>query len=113
MIRELDISTKERYLDWVQEWKGYWKAIVSEIKFYKQQRYSFRKHARWNLTQARKNPQNVETYKRNADRYFRLMNQMDYQRDRLRFRARVLHELRMHGKELSVEAKEEHSTVGT
>ena len=91
MIREIDLSSKEAYLAWVMEWKGAWKALVSEIRHHKRQRRENRNRARGL----------GERYASARDSRYRRMWFHDSEAKRLRAHARDMLELRRSGKEQS------------
>ena len=100
MIREIDLSSKEAYLAWVQEWKGWWKATVKEIRDAKRSRLQSRSSGRRN-NEGFKSAINLSTqewYKRQSERSYIRMDVYDGWRAGLKDQARILHELRMRGR---------------
>lgn len=89
MIRDVDLSTKEAYLAWVQEWKGWWKATVAQIRLEKKRRYWFRKRGR-QLDEAH--------YPEARRRAYEQMAEADWRRRSLRNQARTLIEIRLEAK---------------
>lgn len=98
-IRPIDLSSKEAYLLWVAEWKGYWKTTVEGIQRHKKDYYYWRKTARLEKDNLRK------------DFYYSRMWDAAMHRDRLKNQSRELHALRMEGKKRSWEAREKALTI--
>lgn len=112
MIREIDVSSREAYLQWVHEWKGWWHATVEEIRYHKKMKRVERDYARYirNIGPSMSERQG-ESLRLREYIMQRHHNQVRGYPARLQWRARRLLESRMEGKILSQEAKQRHLTT--
>lgn len=103
-IRPIDISSKEAYLKWVDEWKGWWKHTSREIRYHRERKAHYRNRGR----EVNKEILSKGAYLYRVEERDNCYGRMWYHHDsaeRLSKQARELHELRLEGKRRSYEQK--------
>ena len=105
-MRTIDLSSRDAYLTWVREWKGYLKAIESEIRYWKRKKHRARNTARQYRTWMTKYPTNADLYTQGIQWNTNEMNLAIAQLRRLKYIANTLHFVRTEGKRQSKELKQ-------